>query len=433
MRQRAGQACRSSDPRTSSRTLATVAAAAGRRPTRPDRAGAPHSARRRTGPGAGRRRSARPRRPTARARPRGSPSAARGGRRPARSAPTPAARPGRRRSRHRPSPASGPPAWRWATASTSRAAAPIAVVVTRRWASGSQAWLSAPCWLTTTSGRKAAARSGRSSPDRRQPGALAGVRLERDVDDRPGRRPRPPLASPLPGKRYRPDSWNDTVMTPGIVGVDRLDAVAVVDVEVDVQDPQPAPPSRGDGQRDVVVDAEARGPRRHRVVEAAAGVEGVDDVAAEDRLDRPERAAGHGRGRLVHPGERRHVAERGDPDRPADGPGPRREPRTAAMYSRRVDGRELVVGRRLGREARLGADAPAAGRSPARTGAASAGGPGRSRRSSSAGRRRAAGRRSVTVGPSGGTIRPAPGPGSSYRPGGPRLYHSGRWTPSSSS
>ena len=53
-----------------------------------------------------------------------------------------------------------PPAHRCATRSTSRAASPIAVVVTRRCASGSQAWVSAPCCETTTSGPNAAARVG---------------------------------------------------------------------------------------------------------------------------------------------------------------------------------------------------------------------------------------------------------------------------------
>ena len=52
------------------------------------------------------------------------------------------------------------PAQRCATASTIRAAAPIALVVTRRCASGSNACESAPCCDTTMSGWKAAASDG---------------------------------------------------------------------------------------------------------------------------------------------------------------------------------------------------------------------------------------------------------------------------------
>ena len=102
-----------------------------------------------------------------------------------------------------------------------------------------------------------------------------------------------------------------------IVPVDRLDAVAVVDVEVDVQDAQPVPPRPGDGQRRVVVDAEAGRPVGHRVVEAAARVEGVLDVAAQDRLHRPDRAARDRRRGLVHAGERRIVATVADAGRSA--------------------------------------------------------------------------------------------------------------------
>jgi len=73
-----------------------------------------------------------------------------------------------------------------------------------------------------------------------------------------------------------------------IRGVDRLDAVAVVDVEVDVHDPESGRPGPGDRQRDVVVDAEPARSRRHRVVQPAARVERVEHLAAEDRVHRPE-------------------------------------------------------------------------------------------------------------------------------------------------
>ena len=82
--------------------------------------------------------------------------------RPARSGPTPAARPGTRRSRRRRSPAIDRRHGDGRVASTSRAASPIAVVVTARCASGSQACESAPCCDTSTSGPNVAASSGSS-------------------------------------------------------------------------------------------------------------------------------------------------------------------------------------------------------------------------------------------------------------------------------
>ena len=109
--------------------------------------------------------------------------------------------------------------------------------------------------------------------------------------------------------------------------MDRLDAVAVVDVEVDVQDAQAVAPRARDRQRGVVVDAEPRRAIGHRVVQPAAGVEGVLDVAPEDGLDRPQRAAGHRRAGLVHPGERRIVAALADAGRTAHRTA---APRTAA-------------------------------------------------------------------------------------------------------
>ena len=160
-------------------------------------------------------------------------------------------------------------------------------------------------------------RGGQLGEQRRTAASQApspGLRLERHVDRRPGRRSPPPArpTPPVPGNRYRPVSWNDSVSTPGSAAVDRLDAVAVVDVEVDVQDAQPVAPRPGDRERRVVVDAEPRRPVGHRVVEPAARVEGVLDVAAQDRLDRPERAAGDRRRR---PRASRRTADRRRPRR----------------------------------------------------------------------------------------------------------------------
>ena len=258
-----------------------------RRPaTRPSRAR--RSARPRTSRAAAPGRTGRPRPPSARATPRASRPGPRDAPRPARRGSTSAARPGTRRSRRHRSPASGRPRSRCATASTSRAASPIAVVVTRRCASGSQACESAPCCDTMRSGPNAAASSGSSTADRRQPRPLAGPRLQRHVDRRPGRRPLPQLPHPAGPREQVPPGLVERQRQDARVGpVDRLDPVAVVDVEVHVQDAQPVAPRPGDGQRRVVVDAEPRGPVGHRVMEAAARVEGVLDVAAQDRLDAP--------------------------------------------------------------------------------------------------------------------------------------------------
>ena len=68
---------------------------------------------------------------------------------------------------------------------------------------------------------------------------------------------------------------------PGIVVESRLHAVAVVRVDVDVGHPAHAvgeQPRDGDGR--IVVDAEARGLRRHRVVQAARQVDGVHRLSA---------------------------------------------------------------------------------------------------------------------------------------------------------
>ncbi len=93
-------------------------------------------------------------------------------------------------------------------------------------------------------------------------------------------------------ERDRHDAW--------VVEVDCLDTVAVVDVEVEVEHAQPGSAGEGDRERRVVVDAEPAGVFAHGVVEAAAGVERVLRVAAQDRLHRAQRASRHGRRRLVH-------------------------------------------------------------------------------------------------------------------------------------
>ena len=166
--------------------------------------------------------------------------------------------------------------------------------------------------------------------------------------------------------------------TPGSSRWMCLHAVAVVDVEVEVEDAPARVARPRDGERRVVVDAEAAGPVGHGVVEAAAGVERVVRVAAQDRLGRPDRAAGNRRARLVHAREGRIVA--GPDTRPARTVGVRRDPpdrRDVGAPCGGAAGRrpEPAPGRGPARH-----PPNATGRSPARTGAASAGGTARSHR-----------------------------------------------------
>ena len=155
---------------------------------------------------------------------------------------------------------------------------------------------------------------GEQRGDRRTPRAFAGPRLQGHVDRGSGGGP---LARFVDGAGPREQVPAGLVDRQGqhtrVVPVDGLDAVAVMDVEVDVQDAQTVASRSGDGQRRVVVDAEPGRAVGHRVVEASARVERVLDVAAQDRLHRPDRAARDRRCGVVHPRERRIVAARPDP------------------------------------------------------------------------------------------------------------------------
>ena len=159
---------------------------------------------------------------------------------------------------------------------------------------------------------------------------------------------------PVPGKRYRPDSWNETVRTPGSSRWIAWTPSPWWTSRSTYRTRSPSRRARRDRERRVVVDAEAGGAIGHRVVEAAAGVEGVLDVAAEDRLHGAQRTAGHRGARLVHAGEWRIVAR---PD-PGVGRSPRliREAPDRRDVAGGVAGEKLLVGRRLGREPGLGPD-----------------------------------------------------------------------------
>ena len=89
----------------------------------------------------------------------------------------------------------------------------------------------------------------------------------------------------------------------------RLHAVAVMGVEVDVGDAQVGVggAGRGDGHGEVVVDAEAPGAGAHGMVQPRVGDEGVRSAPGHDLVQGDERSARHRRGCLVHAGEDRVI------------------------------------------------------------------------------------------------------------------------------
>ena len=187
-------------------------------------------------------------------------------------------------------------------------------------------------------------------PDRIEPRPFPRPRLERHVDRGPGRsalpdligeaRPREEVATGLVD-RQRQDAR--------VIPEQRLDAVAVMHVQVDIQDPQSVAAGAGHGQRHVVVDAEAGCTVAHRMVQPAARVECVFDVAAQDRLHCPQRSACHHRTGLVHMPERRHVAALGDARR-GQPEGIRGEAANDVNELRGVARQELLVLDRLRRQ-----------------------------------------------------------------------------------
>ncbi len=145
--------------------------------------------------------------------------------------------------------------------------------------------------------------------DRSQPGRIVGQRLKGQVDHRTRRGTVPDVRGGTRARKQRPAGLvHGNRQDVRVVAMDRFDAIAMMRVEVDIHDPQAGPTGRRNGQGHVVVDAESGGAARHGVMETAAGVERVRNIATEDGLEGTQRAAGHGRRGLVHTRERRHVA-----------------------------------------------------------------------------------------------------------------------------
>ena len=154
---------------------------------------------------------------------------------------------------------------------------------------------------------------GQHPLDGREPRTVAGQRLERHVDLRAERRGTATLLDEAGSREKRHARLVDRERQHlRIVPEERLGSVAVMHVEVDVEHAMAGVARSGDGQRDVVVDAEAGRASGHRVVQAAARIEGMLDLAGQDPIDGVDRAAGDRRRRLVHAVEWRTVA-RADP------------------------------------------------------------------------------------------------------------------------
>ena len=170
-------------------------------------------------------------------------------------------------------------------------------------------WESQPCWVTSTSGANARTSGGtiawkaRSHPASAVPGGSATFTA---VPSACG----PPESSceAGAGKEHLPGLVQRDRQHPRVVVEDRLDAVAVVDVDVDVGDLLHAlveQPLDADG--DVVVDAEAARAVAHRVVQAAGDVGAVEALAGVHLAEGLEAGADHVRRREVHVGEDRVV------------------------------------------------------------------------------------------------------------------------------
>ena len=248
--------------------------------------------------------------------------------------------------------------------------------MTCRWASGSQACESAPCWHTMTSGPNVAASSGTTAgprparpprPSRRGSGRLTTV---------PAAVPWPELVG-VAGARETASARSRGSRPSARPGRPRggLDAVAVVDVEVEVQDPQAV--RAGPGRWPAPGRRRCRSPRLGRPSRGAGRRPGAGR-ARRRRAGSPRSPGASRRPRPPRPRACRRTAGRRRSPMPASGK-PYGSAREALDDVEVLRGCGTAAGRR-----RWPARAPgrarrrplAAGRCPARTGGASAGGPG---------------------------------------------------------
>ena len=207
--------------------------------------------------------------------------------------------------------------------------------------------MSQPSWVTRICGSKARTSGGttawnaRSQPASPVPGGSATLTAV-------------PSAAPWPDSLGEAGAGEGRVAAlvqadgqyPGVAVEGRLHTVAVVGVQIDVGHLLHAVgQQRGDGDGDVVVDAEPGGAGRHRVVQPAGEVDGVLRRAGADRHGGVHGGPGDQRRRLVHPVEDRVVVA-AQPERVVHlhsrggGPRPNR-----GDIGRFVDELEHVVGR----------------------------------------------------------------------------------------
>ena len=152
---------------------------------------------------------------------------------------------------------------------------------------------SQPCWVTSTSGAELAQQRGYDGVEGAQPAGVGGAGRQRDVDRRAlGARAAGVGREAGAGEEHLAGLVQGDREHPRVVPEDLLDAVAVVDVDVDVGDPLGAVGEQLlDADRDVVVDAEAARPVGHRVVQAAGDVDRVQRLAAPHLAERLEAGA----------------------------------------------------------------------------------------------------------------------------------------------
>ncbi len=173
-------------------------------------------------------------------------------------------------------------------------------------------WESQPCWVTSTCGANARTTGGTTRVERPQPPRVGSTRRESDIDGGALRLRAAGVAREAgAGEEHLPGLVQRDRQHPRVVVEDRLDAVAVVDVDIDVRDPLDALVEQPlDAHRDVVVDAEPARPVAHGVVQAARDVGAVQALAGVHLAERLEAGADDVRGRAMHVDEHRVVVGR---------------------------------------------------------------------------------------------------------------------------
>ncbi len=176
-------------------------------------------------------------------------------------------------------------------------------------ASGSRAWVSQPCWVTSASGANARTSGGDDGVHGAQPVAVAGAGRQRHVDGGAlGAGAAGLVREPGAGEQHPAGLVHGDRQDPRVVPEQRLRPVAVVHVDVDVGDLRGAGVEQPLHRRgDVVVDAEAGGPVAEGVVQPAAEVHRVPHLAGPHLVGAVDAGLQHPGAGVVHAGEGRVV------------------------------------------------------------------------------------------------------------------------------